>query len=132
MNMPFKEAHATLDVLPAGDGKSVITMTMDATPKYGIFGPIMGAVMIRPMMGMDGPNEPAARRYLDAAGFGDDQTGGFYATEHRKKGVGEMAIQTWPEHFTDQDSQEIGFDTVVKMTGFPFPGKVQIVARSAA
>ncbi|MBT4710573.1 MAG: SRPBCC family protein [Alphaproteobacteria bacterium] len=50
MNMPFKSAHATLDALPAGDGKSVITMTLEATPKYGIFGALMGAVMIRPMM----------------------------------------------------------------------------------
>ena len=50
MNMPFKVAHASLDVASAGDGKSVITMAMDATPKYGVFGQIMGAVMIKPMM----------------------------------------------------------------------------------
>jgi len=32
-----------------------------------------------------------------------------------------VAIQTWPEYFTDQTSQEVGFDAMVKMTGVGFP-----------
>ena len=50
MNMPFKVAQGSVDAESAGDGKSVITMAVDATPKYGVFGQIMAAVMIKPMM----------------------------------------------------------------------------------
>lgn len=50
MNMPFKVAHARLNATAVDDKTSIITMSMEATPKHGIFGQIMGAVMIRPMM----------------------------------------------------------------------------------
>ncbi len=73
-----------------------------------------------PLIGMSGPIEPTARRYLDAVDLGDDKTGHFYATAHRKKLVGPMEIQTWPEYFTDEVSQETGFDAVVKLTRTPF------------
>ena len=88
---------------------------------------IMRAVMlpmmkvIGPLMGMAGSVEAGARRYLDAADLGDGETGHFYATADRKKLVGPVAIQTWPEYFTDQTSQEVGFDAMVKMTGVGFP-----------
>ena len=88
---------------------------------------IMRAVMVPmmkivgPLMGMAGSVENGARRYLDAADLDDSETGNFYATADRKKLVGPVAIQTWPEYFTDQTSQEVGFDAMVKMTGVGFP-----------
>ncbi len=80
--------------------------------------------LIGPFMGMAGPIESAARRYLEAADFADDQTGHFYATAHRKKLVGPMGIQTWPAYFTDTPSQEAGFAAIVKLTGVGFPEEV--------
>ena len=80
--------------------------------------------IVGPLMGMAGAIEPAARRYLDAADLTDDETGHFYATAHRRKLVGPVGIQTWPEYFTDQVSQEAGFEAVVKLTGVRFPDSV--------
>ena len=80
--------------------------------------------IIGPLMGMAGAIETAARRYLDAAELTDDETGHFYATAHRKKLVGPVGIQAWPAYFTDQVSQEAGFDAVVKLTGVRFPDSV--------
>lgn len=77
--------------------------------------------VIGPLMGMAGSVETGARRYLDAADLSDSETGHFYATADRKKLVGPVAIQTWPEYFTDQVSQDVGFDAMVKMTGVGFP-----------
>jgi hypothetical protein len=39
--------------------------------------------------------------------------------------VSPLGIQTWPEYFTDEVSQEDGFEAVVKLTGVPFPGEVR-------
>ena len=80
--------------------------------------------IVGPLMGMAGSIESAAARYVVAADFGDDETGHFYASENRKKLVGPMAIQTWPEYFTDRPSQEAGFQAVVNLTKVPFPGSV--------
>lgn len=80
--------------------------------------------IVGPLMGMAGSVESAARRYLDAADLGGDKTGHFYATAHRKKLVGPMGIQTWPAYFTDEVSQEAGFEAVVKLTGVELPEEV--------
>lgn len=80
--------------------------------------------VLGPFMGMNGTVEAGARRYLDAADLGDGETGHFYATAHRKKLVGPMGIQTWPEYFSDQVSQEAAFKAVVMMTGAKFPESV--------
>lgn len=48
--------------------------------------------------------------------MGDEETGHFYATAHRKKLVGPVGIQTWPAYFTDERSQEAAFDALVKLT----------------
>ena len=77
--------------------------------------------IIGPFMGMAGSTESAARRYLDAADLGDDETGHFYATADRKKLVGPVGIQTWPSYFIDEPSQEAGFEAIVKLTGVAFP-----------
>jgi hypothetical protein len=86
--------------------------------------------MVGPLMGMAGSLEVAARRYLDAAELGTEANGGFYATEHRKKLVGPMAKQTWPEYLTDATSQDAGFDAVVKLTHTPFPAEARASAPS--
>ncbi len=80
--------------------------------------------IVGPLMGMAGSIESAAARYVVAADFGDDETGHFYASESRKKLVGPMVIQTWPEYFTDLTSQEAGFQAVVNLTKLPFPVSV--------
>ncbi len=77
--------------------------------------------IVGPLIGMAGPIESAARRYLDAADLGEQETGHFYATADRKKLVGPVGIQTWPEYFVDEAGQEAGFEAVVKMTGVTFP-----------
>ena len=77
--------------------------------------------VVGPLMGMAGSLEKASRRYLDAADLSDDETGHFYATAHRRKAVGSVGIQTWPEYFTATDNQEAGFEAVVRLTGVPFP-----------
>lgn len=77
--------------------------------------------VVGPLMGMAGSLETASRRYLEAADLDDDATGHFYATAHRKRMVDPVGIQTWPDYFTDHDSQEAGFEAVVRMTGVPFP-----------
>ena len=74
-----------------------------------------------PLMGMSGSIEKAARRYLDAASFGDEETGHFYATAHRRTLAGPMGIQTWPEYFHDTRGQEASFDALVGLTGVAFP-----------
>lgn len=70
---------------------------------------------------MSGSIEQGARRYLDAASFGDEDTGQFYATAHPKKVAGPMGIQDSPEHFRDTRGQEASFDAMVGLTGVAFP-----------
>ena len=76
--------------------------------------------VLGPAMGMNGPIDKGARRYVDAADYGDDATGHFYAT--RKKLVGPVDVQTWPDYFTDEGLQEDGFRAVVALTGVDVPG----------
>ena len=80
--------------------------------------------LLGPYMGMAGSTENAAGRYLEAADFADDRTGHFYATVHRKKLVGPIGVQIWPDYFTDEQAQEAGFDAIVNLTGIGFPETV--------
>lgn len=82
------------------------------------------------LMGMAGSTEEAAKRYLDAADRADDDTGHFYATAHRKKLVGPVGRQTWPEFFTDEASQEAALAALEKVTGVAWPADAQ--ARASA
>lgn len=77
--------------------------------------------ILGPSMGMSGSVEDGARRYLDVAALGDEHTGRFYATAHRKKVAGRMGVQTWPEFFNDTRGQEASFDAMVALTGVGFP-----------
>lgn len=114
--------------LPAGMTVNAVSPGSAPGSNFARNAPLMMRLFMMPMMkimgpfmGMAGSIETAASRYLDAADLGDDETGHFYATVHRKKLVGPVGIQTWPEHFTDEGSQEAGFEAVVKMTGVGFP-----------
>ena len=84
--------------------------------------------VLGPFMGMSGSIEKAARRYLDAADFGDEETGRFYATAHPRKLAGPMGVQTGPEHFNDARGHEASFDAMVRLTGVGFPESVSIRA----
>jgi NAD(P)-dependent dehydrogenase (short-subunit alcohol dehydrogenase family) len=86
--------------------------------------------MLGPAMGMDGPIDKGARRYLDAADFGDDDTGHFYATAHRRKLVGPLGIQTWPEYFANERGQEAAFDAMERLTGVEFPKGIMPIAHA--
>ena len=84
---------------------------------------IMMPVMkvLGPVMGMNGSVADGARRYLEAARYGDQETGHFYATAKRNKLVGPVGIQRWPDYFTDETAQNEGFDAVVALTGVGYP-----------
>ena len=84
---------------------------------------VMTALMkvLGPMVGMAGSIEDAARRYVDALEFDDDENGQFYATAHPKKLVGPMGRQDGFEHFADAALQEAAFEAVVRLTDAPAP-----------
>jgi NAD(P)-dependent dehydrogenase (short-subunit alcohol dehydrogenase family) len=89
-----------------------------ATMKY-LMMPMMK--LLGPLMGMGGSIEKAAARYVESAERGDDDSGHFYATAHKKKLVGPVGMQTWPSYFIDQKSQEAAFKAVVALTKTDFP-----------
>lgn len=69
------------------------------------------------LMGMNGPIEDGARRYLDAYERDGSDSGNFYATAHRKKLVGPVAAQTWPAYFQDQRGHEATLAALEAVTG---------------
>lgn len=73
-------------------------------------------------MGMNGPIDKGARRYLDAAEYADDETGHWYAAAKRRKLVGPVEVQTWPDCFVDEGAQEDELRAVVALTGVGVPG----------
>lgn len=93
----------------ARDAPAAMRLVM--MPMMKIFGPLMG---------MNGPLADGAKRYLDAAERGDDDSGHFYATAHRRKLVGPVGVQDWP-HFLDEEGHRAGLDAMVHLTGVPFP-----------
>lgn len=124
-------AAALARKLPAGMTVNAVSPGSAPASGFARSAPFMMRVFMLPMMkvmgplmGMAGSIKTAARRYLDAADLGDDATGHFYATVDRKKLVGPVGIQSWPQYFTDQASQEAGFEAVVMMTGVSFPDSV--------
>ena len=56
-----------------------------------------------------------------AAEYADDATGHFYATANRKKLTGPVAVQTWPDYFTDEAAQDAAFDGIVALSGVGLP-----------
>jgi len=49
--MPLSRGAATFEVEADGDGRTLVTMTMDYEMKYGPLGWLMNVVMMRPIMG---------------------------------------------------------------------------------
>ena len=72
---------------------------------------------VGPYIGMGGSVEQGARRYVEAADFGEQASGYFYATAHRTKAVGPMDVQIWPEYLVHEPSQKAGFNAIVQLTG---------------
>jgi NAD(P)-dependent dehydrogenase (short-subunit alcohol dehydrogenase family) len=121
-------AAALARKLPAGMTVNAVSPGANVATSFGRDAPaamrliMMPAMkLVGPVMGMNGSIDKGARRYLDAAEYTDDDTGHFYATAKRKKLVGPVGVQTWPEYFTDEDAQEAGFDAVVAVTGVDLP-----------
>jgi len=127
-------ASALARKLPSG--MTVNAVSPGSAPASGFArdaGMMMGMMigmmkLFGPLMGMAGSLKTAARRYLDVAALDVGHSGQFYATEHRKKLVGKIGAQVWPETFVDQQSQEAGFDAVVRLTGTPYPKRVEAAA----
>ena len=65
--------------------------------------------------GMSAPVEVAARRYLDAAEFGPETTGLFFASAPKKM-IGELHRQQQP-HILDAESQEAAWSALVRVAG---------------
>ncbi len=77
--------------------------------------------ILGPLMGMSGPLDVAARRYVDALELGDEDTGHFYATAHPKKLVGPVARQETPERLGSRAGQEAALEALVRLTGVGVP-----------
>ena len=114
--------------LPNGMTVNAVSPGANVSTSFGRDAPLaMRAMMIPamkllgPLLGMNGPVDRGARRYLDAAEYGADDTGHFYATAHRRKAVGPVAVQTWPDHLADEKTQQAGFEATVRLTGVGAP-----------
>ena len=71
--------------------------------------------VIGPLMGMAGSVAKGAKRYVDAADFGADINGRFYASPGKKL-VGPLTVQNHA-HFLDETRQEMGWNAIVKAAG---------------
>ena len=75
--------------------------------------------MVKLIPGMSHTVETGARRYLDAAEFGTDVSGQFFASPPKKM-TGPMEAMRQP-HFHDRASQEAAWQAVVKVSGVDLP-----------
>lgn len=73
--------------------------------------------LIGGVMGMNGPIEDGAKRYIDAASRDDHDTGNFYATAHPKKLVGPVGIQDQFSQFFDARTAAAAWTALVELTG---------------
>jgi NAD(P)-dependent dehydrogenase (short-subunit alcohol dehydrogenase family) len=110
--------------LPAGMTVNAVSPGANLSTSFARDAPaamryIMMPVMklLGPVMKMNGPIDEGARRYLDAAEYGDDDTGHFYATAKAKKLVGPVGIQTQPDYFIDETAQDAAFDAMIAISG---------------
>jgi len=131
-------AGALARELPAGMTVNAVSPGAALATSFGRDAPAAMRILMIPMMklmgplmGMSGPIEKAARRYLDAADLPDDDTGHFYATAHRSRLVGPTAVQTWPEFLLDERGQRASLDAMVKLTGVGLP-REQAALRASA
>ncbi len=73
--------------------------------------------IIGPVMGISGSVAAGARRYVEAARFGEEGSGGFYASPPGKM-IGPLQPQETP-HLLDEALQEAGWVAIVALTGSP-------------
>ena len=111
-------AGMTVNAVSPGANLST-SFARDASAPMRLMMPVMK--LLGPLMGMNGSIDKGARRYLDAAEYADDDTGHFYATANRKKLTGPVAVQTWPDYFTDEAAQDVAFDGMVALSGVSVP-----------
>lgn len=84
------------------------------------FRAILGvAAVIGPMLGMATPVSTGARRYWDAAHFGDDVSGQFFASPKGKL-IGPLTLQEVP-HLADRASVAACWDALGRVTGAQLP-----------
>ena len=94
-------------------------------------GPLMKWLMIpltKIIPGMNQTPETAARRYIQASGFGTDVSGQFFASAQGKF-TGPIEAQRQP-HLHDRASQEAAWQAVVKVSGmdFSYPASLSAVS----
>ena len=106
-------------------GMAVYTVSPGSTPdtkglrnEGAVFKWLM-VPMIKLIPGMSHTPETAARRYLQAAEFGTDVSGQFFASAP-KKVTGPMQAMRHPD-FQDRAHQEAAWQAVVKVSGVDFP-----------
>ena len=71
--------------------------------------------LLGPLMGMAGPLDVAAGRYVAAADYSDEQSGGFYASPAGKL-VGPVELHTQPHLVNDQYRQAC-WEVLIKLSG---------------
>ena len=71
--------------------------------------------VLGPLMGMAGPLDVAAGRYVAAADYSDEQSGGFYASPAGKL-VGPVELHTQPHLVNDQYRQAC-WEVLIKLSG---------------
>lgn len=71
--------------------------------------------ILGPVMGISGSVAEGARRYVEAARFGEEESGGFYASPPGKM-VGPLQRQETP-HLLDHELQEAAWTAIVALTG---------------
>jgi NAD(P)-dependent dehydrogenase (short-subunit alcohol dehydrogenase family) len=75
--------------------------------------------LVKLIPGMSHTVEMGARRYLDAAEFGTDVSGQFFASPPKKM-TGPMEVMRQP-HFHDRANQEAAWHAIVKVSGVDLP-----------
>jgi NAD(P)-dependent dehydrogenase (short-subunit alcohol dehydrogenase family) len=124
--------------LPKGITVNCVSPGANLATSFGRDAPAAMKLFMMPMMkllgglmGMNGPIEDGAKRYLDAAERSDDDSGHFYATAHPKKLVGAVGLQeTFPQFF-DSEGHQAAFDAIVELTGVAYPKEKAEVRASA-
>ncbi len=103
------------------EGMAVFTVSPGSAPDtdatrnaQGIMKYVM-LPMFKLIPGKSMPVDTAAKRYLDAAGYGTDVSGAFYASKP-KKVVGPVEVMRMP-HLHDRTNQAAAWEAVVKVAG---------------
>ena len=100
---------AVYAVSPGGATATKVVRSASPLLKY-LFIPIVNLIP-----GMNQTPETAARRYIQASGFGTDVSGQFFASA-KGKFSGPIEVQRQP-HLHDRASQEAAWQAVVKVSG---------------